>query len=186
MLAGNRAAVRLWQRAARRHAERPELRPGRARHAAAAGQPLLELLRRALRPVRLPLPTDAERDLQSRPQRRQADGRRLQRRRRVEGRARPPRRRDRDPRRRHRLGRARAARPDPPEHRRAALPGARRRLLVRRLRLQRRRRGQRRGLRSRPAREPLLHRPPGAVWPDHRAGPDPRLRRLPDRFRRLT
>ena len=55
----NRAAVRLRQRAAPGHAERPELRPGRARHPAAAGQPLLELLRRALRPVRLPLAADA-------------------------------------------------------------------------------------------------------------------------------
>ena len=85
----------------------------------------------------------------------------LQRGRRLEGRARSTRRRRRDPRHGHRLERARPARPDPPQHRRAALPGARRRVLVRDLRLQRRRRGQRRGLRERPAREPLLRRPHG-------------------------
>ncbi len=161
VLARNRRAVRLRQRAARRHAERPHLRPGRARHPAAAGEPLLELLRRALRPVRLSLAADAERDLQRRAARRQADGRGVQRGGGVEGRARSSRRRDRDPRRRHRLEPARPARPDPPEHRRASLPRARRRHLLRHVRLQRRRRSERRGLRPGPAREPLLPGPPG-------------------------
>ena len=179
-------AERLRQRPAPGHAERPQLRPGRAGHAAAARTALLQLLRRALRPVRLPLAADPERRQRRRAECGPAAGRGLQRRRRLEGRARALGHGRRDPRRRHRVEPARAARPDPPEHGRAALPRAHGRLLVRHLRLQRRRARQRRGLQGRPARRAVLARARGAVRADHRAGPPPRLRRLPDRSRPLA
>ena len=150
-------------------------------------QPLLELLRRALRPVRLPLAADAERALRRRARTRAN--------RRSRASTRPARGRPSAAARTRSIAilddgfvwgerglrdqiHLNTGELPYPEHADGSSCGD--------VRLQRRRRRQRRGLRAGSAREPVLLRPRRARRADHRAGSAPRVRQLPDRRRART